>query len=122
MLTRPLGQVSVRPRVRSYFPFPMKRIPALAAVALLGTSFGACSSGHARQVGLTRTPPSSAAASTTTDDTTPDTSTTTTKPPKVHPPGLIEGDSGPKVLALQQKLVAHKYDVGGAPDGHFGDA
>jgi lipoprotein-anchoring transpeptidase ErfK/SrfK len=59
------------------------------------------------------------AVTSTTDDTTPET-TTTTKKPKVHPPGLVVGDSGPKVQSLQQQLAALKYDVG--TDGRYGDA
>ncbi|MCU1462798.1 MAG: hypothetical protein JWO37_2873 [Acidimicrobiales bacterium] len=100
----------------------MKRSSAVAAVALLATLLGACSAGgSSRPAALSRTPSVTNGVTTTTDDTSPDT-TTTTKPPKVHPPGLVTGDSGPKVLALQQRLVALKYDVGGAPDGRFGDA
>jgi peptidoglycan hydrolase-like protein with peptidoglycan-binding domain len=38
-----------------------------------------------------------------------------------HPPGLIPGDSGPQVLAMEQRLGALHYDVG-TPDGHYGPA
>ena len=102
----------------------MRRIPALTALALLVTTLGACSSGGStRPAALSRTPSAAVAkdATTTSDDTTPET-TTTTKKPRVHPPGLAQGDSGPTVLALQQRLVELRYDVGGAPDGHFGGA
>jgi peptidoglycan hydrolase-like protein with peptidoglycan-binding domain len=36
-------------------------------------------------------------------------------------PGLQYGDSGPAILALEQRLAALRYDVG-TPDGHFGPA
>lgn len=78
--------------------------------------------------GTTRAQPgalSAATTSTTTSSTTTTTSSTTTtttittapaaEPP---PPGLGEGDSGPAVLALEQRLDAMRYDVG-AVDGTF---
>jgi peptidoglycan hydrolase-like protein with peptidoglycan-binding domain len=50
---------------------------------------------------------------------------TTARPPArtpaPHPPGLGFGDSGPAVLAMEQRLAALHYDVG-TPDGHFGPA
>jgi peptidoglycan hydrolase-like protein with peptidoglycan-binding domain len=95
----------------------------LAAAALLGislASLGACTSGgSSRSAGLSRVPSSTHGVTTTTDDSTPET-TTTTKAPKVHPPGLVTGDSGPKVQALQERLAALHYDVGA--DGQFGGA
>ena len=58
-------------------------------------------------------PPSTAAPAAT---TTVPPATTTTRP---HPPGLIAGDSGPAVQALQTRLLALHYDVG-TPDGQYG--
>jgi peptidoglycan hydrolase-like protein with peptidoglycan-binding domain len=50
-------------------------------------------------------------------------STTSTSPPTTSGrlPGLQMGDSGPVVLAMEQRLAALHYDVG-TPDGHFGPA
>jgi lipoprotein-anchoring transpeptidase ErfK/SrfK len=100
----------------------MRRISTLAAIGLLGTLLAACSSGaSSRSAPLSRSSTTQAAGNvtSTTDDTTPET-TTTSKPPKVHPPGMVQGDSGPKVQALQERLAALHYDVG--TDGRYGGA
>jgi peptidoglycan hydrolase-like protein with peptidoglycan-binding domain len=44
---------------------------------------------------------------------------TTTTVPRL--PGLQQGDAGPAILAMEQRLAALHYDVG-TPDGHFGPA
>jgi peptidoglycan hydrolase-like protein with peptidoglycan-binding domain len=58
---------------------------------------------------------------TTTTTTTLPTTTTTLPPPPPSGPTYAEGDSGPGVLALQQRLSALGYWLG-TPNGTFGDS
>lgn len=59
-----------------------------------------------------------AAPASTTSTTVAPTTTTTVAMPPAPPPGFGNGDSGPEVMALEQRLVALKYDPGNA-DGTF---
>lgn len=59
-----------------------------------------------------------AAAATTTSTTAAPVTTTTVALPPAPPPGFGNGDKGPGVMALEQRLVALKYDPGNV-DGTF---
>ncbi|MEA2684828.1 MAG: hypothetical protein QOE93_23 [Actinomycetota bacterium] len=96
----------------------------MVAILALAALLAACSSGT---TGRTATADTTAASSTTTStssttSTSTSTSTTTTTAPveaeEPPPPGLGQGDSGPAVLALEQRLDALHYDVGDI-DGTF---
>jgi peptidoglycan hydrolase-like protein with peptidoglycan-binding domain len=68
----------------------------------------------------TTVPPTTAPPSTTTTTTPPPPTTTTTTPP--NPSTFLSvGSTGPRVLALQQRLTALGYWVG-TPNGTFGDS
>jgi peptidoglycan hydrolase-like protein with peptidoglycan-binding domain len=75
----------------------------------------------------TSAPPTTSVPATTTTTFPPTTSTsvppttTTTVPAQTSTPALVPGDSGPRVLALQQRLTALGYWLG-TPDGYFGDS
>ena len=85
------------------------------------------SAGWTPAVEATTTPSETPSPTTTPSETaTPTPSTTPTKKPASSPSptakprtSLIRGDSGPKVLALQQRLKELGYWLG-APDGSFG--
>lgn len=59
-----------------------------------------------------------AAPASTTSTTVPPVTTTTVAMPAAPPPGFGNGDSGPEVMALEQRLLTLKYDPGKA-DGTF---
>jgi peptidoglycan hydrolase-like protein with peptidoglycan-binding domain len=94
-------------------------VAVAAVVAVAGWAVVAAASGSGEAGGATRSssttapaPPTTAAPTTTSTSTT----TTTTVPPHV---GLIAGDSGPEVAALQQALAGLGYWNGPA-DGVYG--
>ena len=102
----------------------------LAAVVVTALALSACTSGHpsaaARGVAsdvaasgpTTSTALARSATSTSTSTTTSTTAVRVTVPTTV-PPGLGRGSRGPEVAALEQRLVALHYDVGGTPDDVF---
>lgn len=63
-------------------------------------------------------PDTVAAPTTTTPTTAPPVTTTTVPLPPAPPPGFGNGDSGPEVMALEQRLHDLKYDPGNV-DGTF---
>ena len=65
--------------------------------------------------GAAEAPP---AGSTTSRTTTPPTTTRAPAPQIVHPDGLVRGDTGPKVRAMQVRLGVHGHPV--RADGAFG--
>ncbi len=90
------------------------------AAALLGLSLTACSDPPERTIPLPAAAASDVADTTT---TAPELTTTTEAPAATTTtaeplPGLGDGDTGPVVLALEQRLDALHYDVGSA-DGVF---
>lgn len=93
-----------------------RRWNALVALATLPLAACFSSGAVASRTAAGKVHPTVTTAGVTTT-TAPAAPTTTAAP---HPPGLIPGDSGPEVQALQTKLAALHYDVG-APDGQYGD-
>ena len=88
-----------------------------AALTILAAGFAlawGCTSGsHRAPLALPTVP----VTTVTGPPTTPAPTSSTT--PRL--PGLQYGDSGPAILAMEQRLAALHYDVG-TPDGHFGPA
>ena len=91
------------------------------AAALLGLSLTACSEGRERTIPLPVAAGSEVADTTTTAaqavTTTTEAATVTTTAAEPLP-GLGDGDAGPAVLALEQRLDTLRYDVG-TVDGVF---
>ncbi len=98
-------------------------VVAVALVLAVAVAVGTRSSHEVVTTGPPTTGPpattSSTSVSTTTSTSTSSPTSTTTKAPP--PVTLREGDEGPAVLALQQRLVALGYWLG-TPDGTFGGA
>lgn len=92
-----------------------------AAVAILVTVGASVTGGDYvsdQPLNAATSEPAVTAAPTTTSTTAPPVTTTTVALPAAPAPGFGNGDSGPEVMALEQRLVALKYDPGNL-DGTF---
>lgn len=96
------------------------RFTAAAVAVAVGASLTGADHVSDRPLNAATSDPSkSVAAPTTTPPTTiPPTTTTTVAMPAAPEPGFGNGDTGPEVMALEQRLVALKYDPGKV-DGTF---
>jgi peptidoglycan hydrolase-like protein with peptidoglycan-binding domain len=117
---------------------PVRRRPGLVAGGVLAVSLMLSACSHldvgrspsslpgttatpATRVGGTTTPISTPVPPSTASPSQRATPTTTTQPPRPHPNYLELGSTGPRVLALQQRLTALGYWLG-TPDGIFADS
>jgi len=95
------------------------RFAAVAVLAMVGASVtGADYVGERPLNASTSDAEAIAAQSTTTPTTAPPVTTTTVALPAAPPPGFGNGDKGPEVMALEQRLTDLKYDPGNV-DGTF---
>ena len=95
------------------------RFAAVAVLVMAGASVTGADYVAEQPLNAATSDPETVAAPTTTTPTTAAPVTTTTVPlPPAPPPGYGNGDSGPEVMALEQRLHDLKYDPGSV-DGKF---
>ena len=94
------------------------RFAAVAVLVVAGASVTGADYVGDNPLNASSSEPEVAAPVTTTSTTAPPVTTTTVPLPPAPPPGFGNGDKGPEVMALEQRLFDLKYDPGKV-DGTF---